>query len=91
MPNADATLAPAVDHTLLLTKLYMPQVPAETVLRPRLFERLNQGLDAPLILIAAPAGFGKTTIVMHWLHDHSVPVAWLSLDATDNDPATFIR
>lgn len=52
---------------LLMTKLYIPPAHAHLVLRPRLTERLNQGLTGRLTLISAPAGYGKTTLVSEWL------------------------
>jgi LuxR family maltose regulon positive regulatory protein len=58
--------------------------------RPRLLERLNAGLHRKLTLIAAPAGFGKTTLVSAWAAGCHQPVAWLSLDAGDNDPTRFL-
>ena len=69
-----------------------PPASAKIVLRPRLIERLNEGLAAgrKLTLISAPAGFGKTTLVSEWLAGCGRPVAWLSLDEGDNDPARFL-
>ena len=76
---------------LLRTKLYIPPVRPELVLRPRLIERLRAGLDRRLTLISAPAGFGKTTLLSQCIvHcDPRTRVAWLSLDQGDNDPACF--
>ncbi len=62
----------------------------KTVLRPRLIERLNEGLHCKLTLISAPAGFGKTTLVSEWLAGIGSPAAWLSLDEGDNDPTRFL-
>jgi LuxR family maltose regulon positive regulatory protein len=53
-------------------------------------ERLNTGLDKKLTLIAAPAGFGKTTLVVDWLKQIDIPAAWLSLDEADNDLPRFL-
>ncbi|MDQ6603524.1 MAG: LuxR C-terminal-related transcriptional regulator, partial [Chloroflexota bacterium] len=75
---------------LLATKLYLPPPRPNVVLRPRLIERLNEGLHRPLTLIAAPAGFGKTTLVGAWVAGCGRPAAWLSLDDEDNDPARFL-
>src|SRR5258708_39776254 len=75
---------------ILATKLYIPPLRPNVVLRPRLIERLNEGLHRKLILISAPAGFGKTTLVSEWLAGGSQPVAWLSLDERENDPARFL-
>jgi LuxR family maltose regulon positive regulatory protein len=60
------------------------------VLRPRLIERLNKGLNSKLTLISAPAGFGKTTLVSQWLASCGRPAAWLSLDEGENDPTRFL-
>ncbi len=77
---------------LLLTKLYVPPSRPNIVLRPRLVERLNEGLalGCKLTLISAPAGFGKTTLVSEWLAGHGQRIAWLSLDAGDNDSTRFL-
>ena len=77
---------------LLATKLHVPRRRRGLVPRPRLTERLGRGEEAALTLVSAPAGFGKTTVLTDWLTDVSAgrrPVAWLSLDARDNDPALF--
>ncbi len=75
---------------ILATKLYIPPPRPHVVLRPRLAERLNEGLQRKLTLISASAGFGKTTLVSEWLAGCRQPAAWLSLDAGDNDPARFL-
>lgn len=77
---------------ILATKLYIPPPRTKIVLRPRLIERLNEGSAAgrKLTLISAPAGFGKTTLVSEWVAGCKRPVAWLSLDEGDNDPARFL-
>jgi LuxR family transcriptional regulator, maltose regulon positive regulatory protein len=77
---------------ILATKLFTPPTRSELVLRPRLIEQLNKGLlsSCKLTLVSAPAGFGKTTLVSKWIADCQKPVAWLSLDEGDNDPARFI-
>src|SRR5436309_12550946 len=75
---------------ILATKLYLPRLRPSVVSRPRLIERLNEGLYRKLTLISAPAGFGKTTLVSEWLAGCQRPAAWLSLDEGDNDPARFL-
>lgn len=74
---------------LLSTKLYIPRPRSNLVSRPRLTDRLNAGLDKNLTLIAAPAGFGKTTLLSEWIPQSPRCVTWLSLDDSDNDPARF--
>src|SRR3954464_10841541 len=108
---------------MLATKLYIPPLRPKVVLRPRLIERLNDGLHRKLTLISAPAGFGKTTLVSEWVSHFRFPildfgvdtpeqksienpkskivrlsahaevqnrVAWLSLDAGDDDLSRFL-
>jgi LuxR family maltose regulon positive regulatory protein len=75
---------------ILATKLYIPPPRPKAVPRPRLIERLNEGLIRKLTLVSAPAGFGKTTLVSEWVASCGQPAAWLSLDDGDNDPARFI-
>ena len=78
--------------SLLATKLRAPLVTDALISRPRLIERLNEGLKHQLTLISAPAGFGKTTLLSDW-HIHAsrsgVPVGWVSLDKDDNDAVRF--
>ncbi|MCB0033889.1 MAG: hypothetical protein KDE51_07715, partial [Anaerolineales bacterium] len=80
-------------ETLLQTKLYIPAPVGEIVARPRLIQTLNAGLPGKLAVVAAPAGFGKTTLVSHWLQQLPEPydtaVAWISLDGGDNDLRRF--
>src|SRR5918997_841744 len=79
---------------LLVTKLAVPSTRASLVPRPRLSERLEEGLEAQLILVSAPAGFGKSTLLGAWASELSGsgrPIAWFSLDSADNDPARFWR
>src|SRR5690348_8449883 len=75
---------------ILATKLNIPRIRPNVVLRPRLIERLNEGLHRKLTLISAPAGFGKTTLISEWLAGGPRPIAWLSLDEGENDPARFL-
>lgn len=77
--------------TILATKLFAPSPPPKAVFRPRLSERLNEGLHRKLTLISAPAGFGKTTLVSEWIAGRDRPAAWLSLDEGDGDPTRFLR
>ena len=80
---------------LLETKFYVPQLRRGQVPRPRLSERLDRGAASKLMLVSAPAGFGKTTLLTEWLAaGPAAPAgerlaAWLSLDRGDNDPASF--
>ena len=77
---------------ILATKLYIPPPRPKVVLRTRLMERLNEGLNSTpgMTLISAPVGYGKTTLVSEWVACCERPVAWLSLDEGDSDPAFFL-
>jgi LuxR family maltose regulon positive regulatory protein len=78
-------------NPILCTKLYFPQVNANLVARPRLVQQLEQGLTRRLTLISASAGYGKTTLLSEWHKTRpEIPVAWLSLDESDKDPARFL-
>ena len=79
------------DTLLLATKLFVPRIQPQRVQRTRLIERLDDGLERPLILISAPAGFGKTTLAVDWAARHHLPIGWVSLDERDNDPVRFLN
>jgi LuxR family maltose regulon positive regulatory protein len=83
-------MSPVTDQ-LLYTKLFVPPLRPSLVRRARLTNRLNQGENRKLMLVSAPAGFGKTTLVVEWLNsnDHLPTTAWLSLEPADNDPVRF--
>ena len=76
---------------LLATKLNLPGLRPDLVPRPRLAQWLDEGRGRGLVLVCAPAGYGKTVLLAEWVRRGRRPVAWLSLDAGDNDPARFWR
>jgi LuxR family maltose regulon positive regulatory protein len=76
---------------LLATKLHIPPSRPDFLTRPGLLQRLTQATARELTLVCAPAGFGKTTLLAGWARASRRPVAWLSLDAGDSDPARFWR
>ena len=83
-----------LQNSLLATKLLVPSPATRVVARPQLYARLDAGLDSKLILIAAPAGFGKTTLLASWLaHVQTTApafrISWLGLDQGDNVAVTF--
>src|SRR4249919_3800092 len=88
---APAGVAASERDVLLATKLHLPRLQPGFVPRLRLVEALDEGLARRLILVCAPAGFGKTALLADWARRGGRPVAWLSLDAGDNDPARFWR
>src|SRR5215217_1408244 len=92
-PRRRPVQRPATEGSLdlLATKLSPPRTSLRQVPRPRLFDLLNTGTQQLLTLVSAPAGAGKTTLLASWSSSRQPPgpVAWLSLDAGDNDPARF--
>jgi LuxR family maltose regulon positive regulatory protein len=85
---------------VIATRLLVPPIRPQAVARPRLIARLNAGLQRKLTLIAAPAGFGKTTLVSQWLQNVEQPdreraglvlrSAWLALDSAESNPTRFL-
>src|ERR671914_19768 len=85
-------MSPAPD-SLVSTKLRFSQARPKLVARPRLSATLEREQGRKLTLISAPAGFGKTTLLVEWLEGRGGgegSVAWLSLDEGDNDPVRFL-
>ncbi|MCB0034898.1 MAG: AAA family ATPase, partial [Anaerolineales bacterium] len=77
--------------TILQTKLFIPAADGSLVVRQRLLDQLDQFPQRRLTLITAPAGFGKTTLITHWLQAQTTAAScWLSLDEQDNDPHRFL-
>ncbi len=82
---------PVTESPLLYTKLRIPGSTPTLLSRPRLIDQLHLQPNGHLTLLSAPAGFGKTTLVIDWIRRQSTPVAWLTLDEQDNDPILFWR
>src|SRR6266566_2954151 len=89
--GAPAVVAVSERDVLLATKLHVPRPQPGFVPRPRLAAALDEGLARQLVLVCAPAGSGKTVLLADWAGRDGRLVAWLSLDAADNDPARFWR
>jgi LuxR family transcriptional regulator, maltose regulon positive regulatory protein len=89
--GADESTGRTEAPILLVTKLHAPFVPAQTVVRERLFDRLRDGRGLKLSLVACPAGFGKSTLLAAWREREARdrPVAWITLDEGDNDPVVL--
>lgn len=79
-----------MSNQLIATKLNIPQMPARLVRRQRLYDLLSESSSWRLLLVSAPAGFGKTTLVQSWIAQSKWPAAWVSLDDNDNDPVRFL-
>jgi LuxR family maltose regulon positive regulatory protein len=80
-----------ISAALLTTKLFVPPPRPNLVSRPRLIRRLDEGRRSGhrLVLLSAPAGYGKTTLLSDWIGQHEGPVAWLSTDDQDNEDTRF--
>ncbi|GHO98198.1 hypothetical protein KSF_082460 [Reticulibacter mediterranei] len=95
------TAATEQQVSLLAPKLRPPRLPGSLIMRQRLLARLDEGLERKLTVLSVPAGFGKTTLVSQWIARHQIspdgsllppfPVAWVSLDSSDNDAIHFWR
>jgi len=81
-----------MDSSLLATKLRIPPLTHRTVRRARLIDALERGIPAnKLVQIAAPAGYGKTTLLSQWAQASGLAVAWLTVNEDDNEFARFFR
>ena len=87
----DSDAPASAPDALLATKLHLPHPRAGFVSRPRLLSVLDESPLPGIVLVCAPAGFGKTALLGEWVRRGGRPVAWLSLDAGDSDPARFWR
>ena len=86
---AASALAASERDVLLATKLHVPVTTPDLVARPRLTGQLDQGLGRGMVVVCAPAGYGKSVLLASWARSGRCPAAWLSLDAGDNDPVRF--
>ena len=84
---------PTVETNLLQTKLYIPSLRPSLVPRPHLVAKLDGKRPCKLILLSAPAGYGKTTLVTEWIAQiqANTSICWLSLDEDDSDPHQFFN
>jgi ATP/maltotriose-dependent transcriptional regulator MalT len=80
------------NRAIISTKINIPALRADVVIRPRLLETLNEGLTRPaaLTLVSAPAGYGKTTLLAGWLRGTSGRFPWLSLEPDDDSFPRFV-
>lgn len=75
----------------LRTKLLPPRPVLDLLRRPRLTKKLADSSSAPVTLVAADAGYGKTTLIADFLRDQPKPSIWYQLDHTDADPIVFLN
>lgn len=80
-----------METNLLATKLYIPTPRQNFIRRGAVLEKLDRSMKQKLTLVAAPPGYGKTTLLSIWAKRSDMPVAWLSLDREDNDPSLFFQ
>ena len=80
-----------MNSPLAVTKIILPSRRGTLLSRPRLVDFLHQNIERKLILVSASAGYGKSSLLIDFAHDTSLPVCWYSLDANDNDPKVFLE
>jgi ATP/maltotriose-dependent transcriptional regulator MalT/DNA-binding SARP family transcriptional activator len=76
--------------SIIPTKIIIPRRVAGVIQRPRLIDYLHENLGRKLMLVTAPAGYGKTTLLVDFANDVNLPVCWYTLDEGDRDPTTFL-
>ena len=81
----------AIEINLLHTKFFLPKVREHLIHRPRLTRLLEDSIQTRVVLISAPAGYGKTSLLADWNQEYQHPVAWLTIDENDNDPTRFME
>jgi LuxR family transcriptional regulator, maltose regulon positive regulatory protein len=89
-PDRPAQRAGRSVSDLVAAKLRCPVLRPGTVCRVPLIERLARGGSRPIVLVVAPAGYGKTTLLSQWAGRNGQPFAWVSLDEADNDPKVLL-
>ncbi len=80
-----------MNTSTLIAKVLLPQRRENVLTRQRLLDRLYDLVDRKLVLVSAPAGYGKTTLLVDLAHDLEHPVCWYALDRSDHDPRVFLE
>jgi LuxR family maltose regulon positive regulatory protein len=76
---------------MLFTKIHIPGITQNFVLRKHINDKLNEVCNKKVILISAPAGYGKTSVLVDWINRNKIPTAWYSLDENDNNLNIFLN
>jgi LuxR family transcriptional regulator, maltose regulon positive regulatory protein len=82
---------PPLPFEVIESKIHVPPLLAGAVSRTALVNRLRAAGAFPLVLVVAPAGYGKTTLLSQWANRDVRPFAWVSIDECDNEPVTLLR
>ena len=82
--------SPAPPFDVVESKIHVPSLRSGTVSRTALVNRLRATAE-PIVILTAPAGYGKTTVLAQWAVRDSRPFAWISVDERDNDPIVLLR
>lgn len=81
-----------MDRQLLAIHTQRPPLPAGLIVRPRLIDAVADTFaEAKVVLVAAPAGSGKTSLLVAWAHRTTRPVVWLTIEEDQTDPIRFLR
>jgi LuxR family maltose regulon positive regulatory protein len=75
----------------IVTKIVVPPRSSDVLHRERLLDFIHENIDRKLILVSAPAGYGKTTLLVEFTHETDLAVCWYTLDSTDRDPRVFVE
>ena len=78
------------EFPIVRTKIIIPRRRSEIITRPRLLSILDNVIDLKLLILAAPAGYGKTSLMIDFANHTQLPVCWFSLDTLDVDAQRFI-
>ena len=80
-----------MNTSMLIAKVLLPRRREDVLTRQRLLDRLYDMVERKLVLVSAPAGYGKTTLLVDFAHDLEHPVCWYALDRSDHDPRVFLE